>query len=200
VSTVVATLVALIPFYLIGCFPTGLLIARLHGVSITQQGSGNVGATNVSRVIGKKAGIQTLLGDLAKGIIAVGLAYGIAPQGSFPSYAAVAVVCGHCFSLPPKLKGGKGVATALGVTTVLFPFGAVIAIVTFGLVFAVSKIVSLSSLSAACAVSIASLVTNRPEVVSFALVVVSIVMLYRHKDNIKRLIEGREPKFSFKKT
>jgi glycerol-3-phosphate acyltransferase PlsY len=199
VSTFIATLVALIPFYLIGCFPTGILIAHLHGVSITTQGSGNVGATNVSRVIGKKAGIQTLLGDLFKGIIAVALAFWFAPHGAFAAYAAVAVVCGHCFSLPPKLKGGKGVATALGVTLVLFPLGGLIAIASFGLVFGFTKIVSVASLAAAGAVSLAALVSNQPEPTSFALVGVSLVILYRHRENIKRLIEGREPMFSFKK-
>jgi glycerol-3-phosphate acyltransferase PlsY len=199
VSTLLAAFIALIPFYLLGAFPTGVLIARLHGIDITSQGSGNVGATNVSRVIGKKAGVLTLVGDLCKGSLAVLIASAVSPFGWFPAGAAVAVVCGHCFSVPPYLKGGKGVATALGAILVLFPLSALVALATFGSVFAFSKIVSLASISAALVTPIFSLITNQPDITSAALAIMAGIIAHRHRDNIKRLIEGREPKFSSKR-
>lgn len=198
-STWIASCIALIPFYLLGCFPTGYLVARLNGIDITREGSGNVGATNVARVIGKRAGIYTLLGDLCKGMFAVALGLLISPIGWFSAGAAAAVVCGHCFSLPPWLRGGKGVATALGTLVVLYPMGALVAVVTFGLVFWLSRIVSMSSLLATAAVPTMALLTNQPEAKSIALIIMSIVIAVRHKENIIRLIEGREPKFSTRK-
>ncbi len=196
----IAAVIALIPFYLLGAFPTGVLVAKLHGVDITSKGSGNVGATNVSRVIGKKAGLLTLAGDLCKGSLAVLIGYAISPYGWFPAGAAVAVVCGHCFSVPPYLKGGKGVATALGAIIVLFPLSALVALATFGGVFAFSKIVSLASISAALVAPIFSLITNQPDMTSAALACMAGIIVYRHRENIQRLIEGREPRFSTKQS
>jgi glycerol-3-phosphate acyltransferase PlsY len=200
VSMWIAAVIALIPFYLLGAFPTGVLVAKLHGVDITSKGSGNVGATNVSRVIGKKAGLLTLAGDLCKGSLAVLIGYAISPYGWFPAGAAVAVVCGHCFSVPPYLKGGKGVATALGAIIVLFPLSALVALATFGGVFAFSKIVSLASISAALVAPIFSLITNQPDMTSAALACMAGIIVYRHRENIQRLIEGREPRFSTKQS
>jgi glycerol-3-phosphate acyltransferase PlsY len=199
VSTWIASCIALVPFYLLGCFPTGYLIARLNGIDITHQGSGNVGATNVARVIGKKAGVCTLLGDVCKGMLAVALGLLISPVGWFAAGAAAAVVCGHCFSLPPWLRGGKGVATALGTLVVLYPVGALVAVVTFGLLFWLSRTVSIASLIATAAVPTTALLTDQPEAKSVALVIMSIVIAVRHKENIIRVIEGREPKFSANK-
>lgn len=193
---IAATLVALIPFYALGCFPTGWLVARVHGIDITQEGSGNVGATNISRVIGKRAGILTLIGDVGKGALAVGLAQLFSPVEWYVAGAGVAVVCGHCFSIPPWLKGGKGVATALGAILMVFPIGALIALLSFGLVFAVSKTVSVASLASATLVPLYSLLTNQSDARSIALVVIACVIVLRHKQNIVRLIEGREPTFS----
>jgi glycerol-3-phosphate acyltransferase PlsY len=199
VSTWIAGIIALVPFYLIGCFPTGYLIARLNGVDITQEGSGNVGATNVSRVIGKRAGVYTLLGDMCKGMLAVAFGLLISPFGWFAAGAAAAVVCGHCFSLPPWLKGGKGVATALGTLLVFYPLGALIAVVFFGITFWVSRMVSVASLAATAAVPTLSLLTNQSDAQSIALIVMSVVIIARHKPNIIRVIEGSEPKFAMRK-
>jgi glycerol-3-phosphate acyltransferase PlsY len=112
----------------------------------------------------------------------------------------VAVVCGHCFSVPPYLKGGKGVATALGAIIVLFPLSALVALATFGGVFAFSKIVSLASISAALVAPIFSLITNQPDMTSAALACMAGIIVYRHRENIQRLIEGREPRFSTKQS
>lgn len=198
-STWIAGLIALIPFYLLGAFPTGMLVARLYGVDITSQGSGNVGATNVSRIIGKKAGMLTLVGDLCKGLLAVLIGHSMAPFGWFASGAAVAVVCGHCFSIPRYLKGGKGVATGLGAILALCPLAAFASLFTFAVFFSLSRFVSLASLAAALVATIVSLVTNQPDAVSAAMACMSAVIVYRHRENIQRLIEGREPKFSAKR-
>ncbi len=194
-STFVATLIALIPFYLIGTFPSGYLLAKLRGVDITKQGSGNVGATNVARSLGKKAGILTLVLDLTKGLLAIYLVSLLADQGWFVAAAAVAVVCGHCFSIPPLLKGGKGVATGLGVLIALAPGAGVTSVVIFVLLFSATRFVSLSSIVATLSAPIYSLVTNQPEAKSLALMAIALVIVYRHRENIQRLIEGRETKF-----
>ena len=193
--TSIATLIALIPFYLLGSFPTGYLLAKLHGVDITKQGSGNVGATNVARSIGKRAGVLTLVLDLVKGALAVLLASLITNESWFLSAAAVAVVCGHCFSLPPFLKGGKGVATGLGVLIALVPGAALTSIIVFAALFSTTRLVSLSSIIATLSAPLYSLALNHPEPKSLALIVLSLVIVFRHRENITRLIEGREPRF-----
>jgi glycerol-3-phosphate acyltransferase PlsY len=197
--TWIATIVALIPFYLIGSFPSGYLLARLHGVDITQQGSGNVGATNVARALGKKAGVLTLLLDLFKGILGVYLASAVTSAAWYPAAAAIAVVAGHCFSLPPILKGGKGVATGLGVLIALVPGAAILSVALFAAIFGFTRLVSLASLIATLSAPLYSLVTNQSDAVSFSLVVVSLIIVYRHYENIIRLIEGREPRFEGKR-
>lgn len=193
--TGIATIIALLPFYLLGSFPTGYLVARLHGIDITQQGSGNVGATNIARTVGTRAGLLTLALDLGKGVLGVYLASLITPAAWYPAAAAIAVVCGHCFSIPPVLKGGKGVATGLGILLALVPGAAVLSVVVFASIFAVTRLVSLASLVATLSAPLYSLVTNQPDSSSLALAVASLVIVYRHYDNIVRLIEGREPRF-----
>ncbi len=196
--TYVVILISLIPFYLLGAFPTGHLVSKLHGIEITKEGSGNVGATNVARVIGKRAGVFTLLGDVLKGALGVCIAGLVVGEEWFPGAAAVAVVLGHCFSLPPYLKGGKGVATALGVIAVLYPSSSLVALLTFGASFGIWKMVSLSSIAATLVVPMWALVTNASDAVSISLMVVAAIIVMRHEQNIKRIIEGREPKFASK--
>ena len=188
--------ISLVPFYLLGAFPTGSLVAKIYGIDITSKGSGNVGATNVARVVGKRAGILTLLGDALKGALGVLIAGLVVGDAWFPGAAAVSVVLGHCFSVPPYLRGGKGVATALGVITVLYPSSSIVALVTFGAFFGIWKIVSLASIAATLVVPIWALVTNAPDAVSASLIAIAALIVMRHEQNIKRLIEGREPKFS----
>jgi glycerol-3-phosphate acyltransferase PlsY len=171
-------------------------MARMRGVDITTVGSGNVGATNVSRALGKKAGILTLLIDVFKGAFGVAVASGLSSSPFFVGLCAVAVVAGHCFSVPPYLKGGKGVATALGAILMLAAQTAVVALVVFLGVFAVTRIVSLSSISAALAVPAYAMVVNLPSHVAAAEACLAALLVYRHRENIQRLIEGREPKFT----
>jgi glycerol-3-phosphate acyltransferase PlsY len=153
----------------------------------------------VARVIGKKAGIFTLLGDALKGALGVAMAGLVVGEPWFPGAAGVALVLGHCFSVPPYLKGGKGVATALGVITVLYPSSGIVALVTFGSFLGIWKIVSLASIAATLVVPMWALVTNAPDAVSVSFMAIAAVIVMRHEQNIKRLIEGREPTFSAKK-
>jgi glycerol-3-phosphate acyltransferase PlsY len=197
--TLLLIALSLVPFYLLGAFPTGFLVARYYGVAIAAQGSGNPGATNVARVIGKKAGVITLLGDVAKGVLGVLFGALINPDSWFPASCGVALVLGHCFSLPPYLKGGKGVATALGVISALYPSSGLVAIAVFGGVFSLCRIVSVSSIAATLIVPIWALVSNAHDAVSASFMAIAFVIIARHEENIKRLIEGREQKFTTKR-
>ena len=192
------TILGLLPFYLLGAFPTGRLISKLHGIDITAQGSGNVGATNVARILGKRAGLLTLAGDILKGYIGVMIAAFVSSSVAFPAAAGAALVCGHCFSIPPFLRGGKGVATALGMIAALSGVSALITLAVFGVAFALSRIVSLSSLLAALVLPLAAFLMNLSEAICLSFVIVSVVVIARHRQNIQRLIEGAEQPFQFK--
>src|SRR6266852_4119621 len=172
-----------IPFaaYLLGSIPFGLLLTKLFGGGdVRKAGSGNIGATNVARVAGPLAGILTLVFDTAKGAAAVLLA-GQFTNGSaaWMIVAAFAVLLGHCFPVWLKFKGGKGVATALGVFLALSPLAAVSALLLFVLFVAYWRYVSLGSVAAAAAIAL--------------------LVIYKHDGNLQRLVEGTEPRFSFGK-
>jgi glycerol-3-phosphate acyltransferase PlsY len=189
-----------ITVYLIGVIPTGTLVARARGVEIEKVGSGNVGATNVARTLGKGAGIITLLGDVTKGVLGVlvGSLWLSKPWGN--AVAAVLVVAGHCFSIPGVFKGGKGVATSLGAIVGLSPLAALFAVVAFAVVFFFSRIVSLSSISAAFAVPLVALATGKEDELCIGLVVLCLLVFWRHRENIDRIVQGTEKRFSFGET
>src|SRR3989338_5557219 len=135
--------------YLLGSIPTGFVVGSLSGIDIRRAGSGNVGATNVARVVGKAQGLLTLLGDVAKGFIPVYLAYRLGLTQAMTAAAALAAVLGHLYPVFLKFRGGKGVATALGVFLGLAPMAAVVLIFIFSCVAVASRIVSLASILAA---------------------------------------------------
>lgn len=193
--SILASIVALLPFYLLGTFPSGILIARARGVDITAHGSGNVGATNIARVLGKRAGAFTLALDVTKGALAVLIGQIVFDAGNLIAACGAAAVLGHCLSIPPYLKGGKGVATALGVLLVLTPRCAAFAVIIFAIMLTATQIVSLASITVALATPIFALLFLADSAVSFALIVIGLVITARHHQNIKRLIEGREPRY-----
>jgi len=191
---------SLLPFYFIGVFPSGYLIAKQAGVDIAKHGSGNVGATNISRVLGKKAGLLTLLIDISKGALAVGLGrIFVAELEWYVALTALAVVLGHCISLPPYLKGGKGVATSLGAMIVVSPALAFLAVLVFAGVFAAKHIVSLASVSAAISTPLFAMALGYSDELLYGLIPIALVIVIRHKDNLKRLALGTEPRTEFKK-
>ena len=189
-------LLALIPFYAIGCFPTGLLVSKRFNIDITSEGSGNVGATNVARTLGKKAGLLTLVGDILKGLLAVLLAKLIGTDSLFQALSAVAVILGHTF--PYKLPHGKGVATTAGAFLVLAPSAIGLCFLVFIITFLTKKIVSLASLSAALTLPIFCMLTNSDNHTIAAAIIAAIIITYRHKDNLNKLVAGTEKPFKSK--
>lgn len=187
------TALAVLTAYLVGAVPVGYLVARAFGVGdIRRQGSGNIGATNVMRTLGRLPGTLTLLGDIGKGYGAV--AAGAAMVDSPPVIAAcaVAAVVGNCWSVFLGFRGGKGVATGLGAFLRLVPWAAVAAIPVFVVVTATTRYVSLASLLAACLVPVGALALGYPTASVLACVGVAAIVVLRHRDNIARLASGSE--------
>jgi len=180
--------------YLIGAIPIGFVIARAFGIAdIRRHGSGAIGATNVLRTAGKTPAILTLVGDVAKGAVAVsvgGYVAGVTPAG--PALAAVAAVVGNCWSVFLGFRGGKGVATGLGAMLRLVPWAIVPAAIVFVAVVATTRYVSLGSLLGAVGVPVVALVLGYPGVSVAAAGVVALVIVARHHENITRLLSGTE--------
>ncbi|WKZ57256.1 MAG: glycerol-3-phosphate 1-O-acyltransferase PlsY [Bdellovibrionota bacterium] len=185
-------LLALVPFYLIGSFPSGYLVSKHYGVSIGSHGSGNVGATNVTRILGARPGSLTLVVDIAKGVLAAGLANWWSQDPVFTAWSGVAAVCGHCFSLPPLLKGGKGVATSLGAVLYLAPTVAMAGILMFAAVTALSRYVSLGSVTAVLSTPVVAAFVGAEGHLLASLAMIAAVVTWRHRANLQRLAEGRE--------
>lgn len=182
--------------YLLGSVPFGLILTRMFDAGdIRQIGSGNIGATNVLRTGRKGLAAGTLLLDGAKGFLAVWLAWRWFPEVA--SLAALGAVLGHCFPLWLKFKGGKGVATTLGVTLGLaWPIGAAYA-AAWLLMLAVTRISSLSGMVAAMAAPVAAALLGRFEFVP-VLVAIAVLVLVLHRANIARLRAGTEPRVGSK--
>jgi glycerol-3-phosphate acyltransferase PlsY len=182
--------------YLLGSVPFGLILTRLSGAGdLREIGSGNIGATNVLRTGRKGIAASTLLLDLGKGLLAVWLAWRWFPD--FPGMAALGAVVGHCFPVWLKFKGGKGVATTMGVTLGLaWPIGAVYAGVWLGML-AITRISSLSGMTAAVAAPVAALVLGKPELAP-VLAAIAVIVLVLHRANIQRLLTGTEPRVGSK--
>ena len=179
--------------YLFGSIPFGFLLGRLMaGEDIRKQGSGNIGATNVSRVLGKKLGVLTLLLDVSKGALPVLIAQSLGLALSIQAFWGLAAFTGHCFPIWLKFKGGKGVATGLGAIGVVAPQSAAIGMVAFGCTYALFRRVSIGSLVGALTAFLAiSLNLKDEKAVIFLGLLVGILIL-RHKENIIRLWQKKE--------
>ncbi len=183
--------------YLCGSIPMGYLLARLRGVDIRKLGSGNIGATNVMRQQGKLLGILTLLLDLLKGLLPT-LAAAHLASGRIGAATGLAALIGHCYSIFLKGRGGKGVATGLGVFLALAPLAVLASLAVFLAVVALRRMVSLASIGAALGLPLAcGLLHSPPETVVAALLASSIIVI-RHKDNIKRIRAGTESRLGGK--
>ncbi|RLD92368.1 MAG: acyl-phosphate glycerol 3-phosphate acyltransferase [Aquificota bacterium] len=190
--------VALLVFvaFFLGSVPFGLLFARLFGKQDPREvGSGNVGATNVARAAGKLAGALTLVLDTAKGYLPVILAWGWLKSPDYVALVGLFAILGHCYSPFLGFKGGKGVATGLGVYLALSPLAVLIAAVVFGLIIWRFRYVSLASLSAAWVmVPLIYLVQKSPLLTLFT-AIIALLITWRHRANIQRLLRGEEPRF-----
>ncbi|MDT8420120.1 MAG: glycerol-3-phosphate 1-O-acyltransferase PlsY [Desulfuromonadales bacterium] len=184
--------------YLIGAIPTGVILTRLSGSEdIRQKGSGNIGATNVYRVAGRTLGILTLVGDCLKGMLPVLLAAQSFNLAGIPlALVAFAAFIGHCYPVYLGFKGGKGVATALGIFLVISPLSVLCALVLFVLVLWKWRFISLSSISAAAAIPFLAFFFERSWPIFSASVLIAAVVIWRHRSNIARLRSGEESRFS----
>src|SRR5437016_14639584 len=200
------SLVAILLAYFLGAIAVGVILAKLFGgTDVRKSGSGNIGATNVARVVGPLAGVLTLIFDMAKGAGAVLLAEKLSNHSArWMMIAGIAALAGHCFPVWLKFKGGKGVATAAGIFLVLSPLACLGALLLFLLVVIFWRYVSLGSVSAAAAMPLLIYLLWAPHhappmSVTFGTVAAALLIVYKHRGNLQRVIEGVEPKFSFSK-
>ena len=187
--------------YLLGSIPTGYLVARAKGIDIRTVGSGNIGAANVFRILGKPAGILVLVVDGLKGFAAcawlidfVIQLFAVAP-GQIENLRIVAGICavlGHNYTCWLKFKGGKGIATSAGVYFALAPLAAGIALGIWIIVFALGRYVSVASIAAAVALPAAVWLTPNSLILRIVTTALGLLAIYKHKGNIQRLLNGTE--------
>ena len=205
-------LLIIIVSYLFGSLPTGFVVGKARGVDLLKSGSGNIGATNTFRVLGKPAGIFVLLCDFLKGFLAVVLVPGIALR-LFPELenssplqrdilrvlAGFCSVMGHNYTCWLRFKGGKGIATTAGIMGALAPWAVLIAIAAWIIITLATRYVSLGSIAAAVTLPIATALVQQSFVITAMVTFVSALAIYKHKSNIQRLIAGTEGRIGKKK-
>src|SRR6185369_5843542 len=180
--------------YLSGSIPTGVLLSRRRGVDPRDVGSGNIGATNVARAAGTLAGVLTLVGDLVKGLVPVIIARRIGLSNWAVAMVGLSAFFGHLYSCFLGFDGGKGVATALGVLLGAAPLGAIILVGVFAVALALTRFVSVASLLSAALAAPLLLVLGYPMATVAIAVVTGALVAHRHRDNIRRLRFGTEPR------
>ncbi len=189
--------------YFLGSIPNGYLVAKAKGIDLRRVGSGNIGATNAMRVLGKPLGLLVLLADAGKGALACAvlppLAVRITGISGFPGewgmiVAGISSILGHNFTCWLRFKGGKGIATSAGVLLVLMPKALGVCFVAWALVFAASRIVSLASIVAAVVLPIAAWRLGRDGSIILVATMLGVLAIYRHRANIQRLLQGAEPR------
>ena len=208
-STIVLSTFLILLAYLLGSIPTGYLVGKyLQGIDIREHGSGSTGATNVLRTLGKKAGISVLIIDMLKGMLGIALVKALYLNSANPLppdwqtwlilATGLTAVIGHSKSIFLNFDGGKSVATSLGVLLMMSPWVALGTLGSFLLVLAISRIVSLSSITGAIAVIILMLVLRQPLPYILFASVAGLYVIIRHRGNIERLLLGTEPRLGQK--
>jgi glycerol-3-phosphate acyltransferase PlsY len=180
--------------YLVGSIPVGIILAKMRGTDPRKVGSGNIGATNVMRAAGKTIGIMTLAGDILKGFIPTAIMLHYEQPAIIVAATGLATFIGHLFPVFLKFKGGKGVATAVGVYLAVSPLAILINVVIFVFVLLKWRYVSLGSLVGTALMPAAFLILNQPREYIFLSIIVGIFIFLKHRDNIKRLLDGKENK------
>jgi acyl phosphate:glycerol-3-phosphate acyltransferase len=178
--------------YLVGSLPVGLLLSKLKGQDPRKVGSGNIGATNVMRASGKAVGALTLVGDILKGFLPTWLAMRAGEAAPVVAAIALAAFVGHLFPVYLKFRGGKGVATALGVFLAFNPFAVLIDIAVFALILYKWRYVSLGSLVGTALMPVLLLVLKAPTQYVFLCLAIAILIYIKHGKNIARLMAGTE--------
>lgn len=186
--------VAILLAYLVGGIPFAAIAARAKGIDLRAKGSGNLGATNAIRVLGAKVGIPVLLADVLKGWVGAALIPAAFTLGSFEARVAcgAAAIAGHIFPVFLGFRGGKGVATSAGVFLALAPIPIGLAIAAFALVLLVTRYVSLASLVASATLGATLWMFELPRMLQVAGSVIALLVMYRHRSNWKRILEGTE--------
>jgi glycerol-3-phosphate acyltransferase PlsY len=191
----VLTILLTIFAYLVGSIASGFLLGRLAGIDVRDAGSGNIGATNIARVLGKGRGLLTLLADTAKGFVPVFIGQRLELSDAALALIAIAAFLGHLYPLFLRFRGGKGVATAFGGLLALAPLATLVMILAFGVAVLGSRRVSVGSMAAALAAPISLWVFSYSvELVAMSGFLWAMITL-RHRDNINRLLAGTEPRF-----
>lgn len=190
--------------YLIGATPFGLLAGKMRGIDIRDHGSGNIGATNVLRVLGKPVGITVLILDLLKGLVPVLIAKAVSDSSLTQILSAIAAILGHNYTFWLRFKGGKGIATSAGAVGSLMAIPLGIALALWGLLFLATRYVSIASIGAALSlpvtVAVQSVRTGEWNLPLFGFAIFLAVMAtWRHRSNINRLLAGKENRFDLVK-
>ena len=192
--------------YLLGAVPFGKIVAGMAAqIDITQRGSKNIGATNVARELGLKWGLLTLALDVLKGLVPILVFSACSFKGDISSQMALAVVSlcpllGHQFSIFMGFRGGKGVATALGIYLALSPIACVLGLLVFLLVVLKWDFISLGSMVSAGSIPIFLTLFHQPKPVVFASVIMAVLIYFRHGENVLRLVRGEERKWKQRKS
>jgi glycerol-3-phosphate acyltransferase PlsY len=192
---VAVTILLIAAAYLSGSLPFGVWFAHLAGVDVQRSGSGNIGATNVARTSGWCLGVLTLLSDALKGLVPVLVAQQLLFNPWSNAAVGLAAVCGHVFPCFLRFRGGKGVATALGVFLATAPAALAIATFVFVLTAVATRYVSLASMLATVTIPLSAIGLGYSAAVQLLGILVAILVIWRHAENIHRLIAGREPRF-----
>ncbi|RNC66607.1 MAG: glycerol-3-phosphate acyltransferase [Desulfuromonadales bacterium] len=188
-------LIIIVGAYLLGSIPTGLLLAKAFGVDIRNTGSGNIGATNVYRTLGRTVGVATLVGDCLKGLLPVLAAKYLGMADIWVAAAGLAAFLGHVYTVFLGFKGGKGVATALGVFLGISPLSVLIALGIFVAVVFTSRFISLGSITAAAAMPVIVAVVERKPLLIGVTLIIGLLVIWKHRENIRRLRQGTENRF-----
>jgi glycerol-3-phosphate acyltransferase PlsY len=187
-----STVLVVVLAYLLGSIPFAFLLSRQQGVDLRQAGSGNVGASNVLRTTGVRAAVLAMLLDVAKGTIAVLVAQLLATDLAAAVAAAFVSIVGHVYPIWLRFRGGKGVATAAGAFAVLAPSATIAAVSVFLISVTVTRFVSVGSVAAALTLVFVAAVGDTSDVVALGATASAVIVIYRHRENLARLIAGTE--------
>ncbi|MDO8434985.1 MAG: glycerol-3-phosphate 1-O-acyltransferase PlsY [Candidatus Binatus sp.] len=194
-----AEIVLLVAAYLIGSIPTGVIVGRLYGFDPRAVGSGNIGMVNVARAGGSSAAAITFIGDVLKGAIPVIIARGAGFSNEVIAWTGLAAFAGSIYSIFLRFRGGKGVSAALGVWLAISWPVILFALAIFGVVFAATRIMSVASMAAAIALPPAVAAMGLPRHYLLLAILMTALVLLRHRENIARLSRGEEERFQPKR-
>jgi acyl phosphate:glycerol-3-phosphate acyltransferase len=191
-SDVVVRVAVMLVAYLLGSVPFSYLVARRRGVDVRTVGSGNVGATNVMRSVGRGAGLLAFALDFAKGSVASLLGQAVEPQSPLPALCAAVAVLGHMYPVWLRFRGGKGVATGAGAFLPLVPAATFAALLTFAVVLAASRYVSVASVAGTLVLAVAAFLLGAPTAVVRAAAGMAVLIAWKHRANLQRVARGTE--------